>query len=292
MFDFASYHRATTLADAITLLADNPQAKLLAGGTDVLIQLHHHNDRYRHIVDIHNLAELRGITQAEDGALRIGSATTFTQLIEDPVIQRNLPALCAAAASIAGPQIRNVATYGGNICNGATSADSATPTLIYDAKLELHSPRGVRFVPINGFHTGPGKVSLEHDEILVAFHFPPQPKEHAGSAHFKYAMRDAMDISTIGCAAHCRLDNGNFSELRLAFGVAAPTPIRCQHAEQTAQNTPLNLQTLEAISESVLQDVAPRSSWRASKEFRLHLIQTMTKKVISEAVAAAGGKLQ
>ena len=177
-------------------------------------------------------------------------------------------------------------------CNGATSADSATPTLIYDAKLEIHSPRGVRFVPINGFHTGPGKVSLEHDEILVAFHFPPQPKEHAGSAHFKYAMRDAMDISTIGCAAHCRLDNGNFSELRLAFGVAAPTPIRCQHAEQTAQNAPLNLQTLEAISESVLQDVAPRSSWRASKEFRLHLIQTMTKKVISEAVAAAGGKLQ
>ncbi|EGO9054169.1 MAG: xanthine dehydrogenase FAD-binding subunit XdhB [Escherichia coli] len=288
MFDFASYHRAATLADAINLLADNPQAKLLAGGTDVLIQLHHHNDRYRHIVDIHNLTELRGITLAEDDSLRIGSATTFTQLIEDPITQRHLPALCAAASSIAGPQIRNVATYGGNICNGATSADSATPTLIYDAKLEIHSPRGVRFVPINGFHTGPGKVSLEHDEILVAFHFPPQPKEHAGSAHFKYAMRDAMDISTIGCAAHCRLDNGNFSELRLAFGVAAPTPIRCQHAEQTAQNAPLNLQTLEAISESVLQDVAPRSSWRASKEFRLHLIQTMTKKVISEAVAAAG----
>ena len=100
-----------------------------------------------------------------------------------------------------------------------------------------------------------------------------------------------MDISTIGCAAHCRLDNGNFSELRLAFGVAAPTSIRCQHAEQTAQNAPLNLQTLEAISESVLQDVAPRSSWRASKEFRLHLIQTMTKKVISEAVAAGRRKI-
>ena len=106
----------------------------------------------------------------------------------------------------------------------------------------------------------PNRICLLYTpEILVAFHFPPQPKEHAGSAHFKYAMRDAMDISTIGCAAHCRLDNGNFSELRLAFGVAAPTPIRCQHAEQTAQNAPLNLQTLEAISESVLQDVAPVS---------------------------------
>ncbi|TNT48278.1 FAD binding domain-containing protein, partial [Escherichia coli] len=90
MFDFASYHRAATLADAINLLADNPQAKLLAGGTDVLIQLHHHNDRYRHIVDIHNLAELRGITLAEDGSLRIGSATTFTQLIEVSLTQRHL----------------------------------------------------------------------------------------------------------------------------------------------------------------------------------------------------------
>lgn len=169
MFDFASYHRAATLADAINLLTDNPQAKLLAGGTDVLIQLHHHNDRYRHIVDIHNLAELRGITLAEDGALRIGSATTFTQLIEDPVTQRHLPALCAAAASIAGPQIRNVATYGGNICNGATSADSATPTLIYDAKLEIHSPRGVRFVPINGFHRA--KCLLSMTKSLSPFIF-------------------------------------------------------------------------------------------------------------------------
>lgn len=171
MFDFASYHRAATLADAINLLADNPQAKLLAGGTDVLIQLHHHNDRYRHIVDIHNLAELRGITLAEDGSLRIGSATTFTQLIEDPITQRHLPALCAAATSIAGPQIRNVATYGGNICNGATSADSATPTLIYDAKLEIHSPRGVRFVPINGFHTGRAKCLLSMTKSSSPFIF-------------------------------------------------------------------------------------------------------------------------
>lgn len=292
MFDFASYHRASDIADAVSLLTRHPQAKLLAGGTDVLIQLHHHNVRYREIVDIHNLSALHGITLTNEGMLRIGSATTFSELIEHPLTQRHLPALCAAAASIAGPQIRNVATYGGNICNGATSADSATPTLIYDATLEIHSPRGERFTSINGFHIGPGKVSLEHDEILVAFHFPPQPTADIGSVHFKYAMREAMDISTIGCAARCLLENGCIRELRLAFGVAAPTPIRCQHAELTAQKAPLTQQTLEAIGESVLQDVAPRSSWRASKEFRLHLIQTMTKKVITEAIIAAGGKLQ
>lgn len=292
MFDFTAYHRAADIADAIHLLSRHPQAKLLAGGTDVLIQLHHHNARYREIVDIHSLPELKGIALNAEGMLRIGSATTFVELIENPLTQRYLPALCAAGASIAGPQIRNVATYGGNICNGATSADSATPTLIYEAILEIHSPLGVRFTSINGFHTGPGKVSLEHDAILVAFHFPVQPDAHVGSAHFKYAMRDAMDISTIGSAAYCQLENGRFRELRLAFGVAAPTPIRCQHAERAAKDAPLTSQTLDAISNAILQDVAPRSSWRASKEFRLHLIQTMTKKVITEAVVAAGGSLQ
>ncbi|MEN0613727.1 xanthine dehydrogenase FAD-binding subunit XdhB [Klebsiella indica] len=292
MFDIATYHRATDIDGAITLLTNNPQAKLLAGGTDVLIQLHHHNARYRHIVDINGLAELRGITLADHGGIRIGSATTFCELINTPLIQHHLPALSAAAASIAGPQIRNVATYGGNICNGATSADSATPTLIYEATLEIHSPDGVRFMPINGFHTGPGKVSLAHNELVVAFHFPAQPATDTGSAHYKYAMRDAMDISTIGCAARCTLEDGHIRELRLAFGVAAPTPIRCPHAEQSVQNAPLTQQTLETVSEAVLHDVAPRSSWRASKAFRLHLIQTMTQKVVSEAAIKAGGEWQ
>ncbi|WP_052282159.1 xanthine dehydrogenase FAD-binding subunit XdhB [Kluyvera genomosp. 1] len=291
MFDIATYHRAATMAEAVNLLSNHPQAKLLAGGTDVLIQLHHHNARYRHIVDIHALPELRGIAFTSEGALRIGSATTFTELIEHPLTKQHLPALCAAASSIAGPQIRNVATYGGNICNGATSADSATPTLIYEALLEIHSPKGTRFTPIQGFHTGPGKVALEHNEIVAAFHFPVFSDAHVGSAHFKYAMREAMDISTIGCAARCHLLENTMAELRLAFGVAAPTPIRCQHAEQTAKGAPLTPITLDAISEAILLDVAPRSSWRASKEFRLHLIQTMARKVITEAVIAAGGKL-
>ncbi len=292
MFDFESYHRATGISDAAALLAKYPQSRLLAGGTDVLIQLHHHNARYRHVVDIHGLPALCGISLNPDGGLCIGSGTTFTELIESPLVRQHLPALSAAAASIAGPQIRNVATYGGNICNGATSADSATPSLIYDARLEIVSASGTRFASINGFHTGPGSVSLEAGEILVAFHFPPQPTSRVGSAHFKYAMRDAMDIATIGSAARCVIKDGKFEQLRLAFGVAAPTPIRCKHAEQAANGAPLTLQTLAAISETVLQDVSPRSSWRAAKEFRLHLIQTMTRRVVTEAVENAGGKLQ
>ncbi len=291
MFDIETYHRATSLQHAVALAASHPQARLIAGGTDVLIQLHHLNASYRHVVDIHGLDELRGISRNESGEIRIGSGTTFSELIDCPLIQTHLPALAAAAASIAGPQIRNVATYGGNICNGATSADSATPSLVYDARLEIVSERGTRFTPVLGFHTGPGKVALEPGEIAVAFHFPAQPADSTGSAHFKYAMRDAMDIATIGSAAWCHIDAGGFKALRLAFGVAAPTPIRCRHAEAAAQGEAISEKTLSAITEALLQDVSPRSSWRAEKDFRLHLIQTMAKHVIRQAVVHAGGEL-
>ncbi len=243
MFDFASYHCEQPLPMPSTCWLTTPQAKLLAGGTDVLIQLHHHNDRYRHIVDIHTGGAAGNYAGGRWLATYRLCNDIYPARIEDPITQRHLPALCAAATSIAGPHIRNVATYGGNICNGATSADSATPTLIYDAKLEIHSPRGVRFVPINGFHTGPGKVSLEHDEILVAFDFCHSRKNTRAARILNMPCATQWIFQRlISCAAHCRLDNGNFSELRLAFGVAAPTPIRCQHAEQTAQNAPLNLQ--------------------------------------------------
>ncbi|MEZ2574838.1 xanthine dehydrogenase FAD-binding subunit XdhB [Buttiauxella ferragutiae] len=291
MYDIERYHHAESVAHAVTLLMEDDQARLLAGGTDVLIQLHHLNPRFRHIVDIHDLAELRGVTCNAHGAIRIGSGTTFSELIEHPLVQQHLPALAASAAVIAGPQIRNVATYGGNICNGATSADSACPSLIYEAELEIATPQGTRFTSINGFHTGPGKVALTAGEVLVAFHFKPENYRNKGAASFKYAMRDAMDISTIGCSALCELDAGRFREIKLAFGVAAPTPVRCAHAEQAAAGQPLTRQTLAAIAEAVAQDVSPRTSWRAEKSFRLHLISTLTKRVIEQAVKQAGGEI-
>ncbi len=291
MYDISHYYRADSVKQAVQLLNDDPQARLLAGGTDVLIQLHHMNARYRHIVDIHALPELRGIELLPDDRIRIGSGTTFSELIESPLVNQHIPVLAQAAATIAGPQVRNVATYGGNICNGATSADSAAPTVVLEAELEIATPEGVRFTSINGFHLGPGKVALQTGEILVAFHIHPQHYQGFGAAYFKYAMRDAMDIATIGCAAACKIADGRFSQLKLAYGVAAPTPIRTPHAEAAAEGQPLTQQTLEAIALAVAQDVSPRSSWRADKEFRLHLIRTLAQRVIVQAVERAGGKI-
>ncbi|SPP32124.1 hypothetical protein ARAF_2017 [Arsenophonus endosymbiont of Aleurodicus floccissimus] len=163
--------------------------------------------------------------------------------------------------------------------------------MIYDATLEISSPEGSRYTSINGFHTGPGKVAFAANEILTAFHFKAENYHNKGAASFKYAMRDAMDIATIGCSALCDIKQGKFQQLKLAFGVAAPTPIRCLHAEEAARSKTLTRQTLFTIGQAVTHDVSPRTSWRAKKEFRLHLIHTLTERVINLAVIRAGGKI-
>lgn len=291
MYDIAHYYQAASIGDAVRQLAANPQAKLIAGGTDVLIQLHHMNGKYRYLVDIHDLAELNGIYLLPDGTLRIGSGTTFSQIIDSPLVQRYVPVLAEAAATIAGPQVRNRATLGGNICNGATSADSASPCVVMEAKLEIATVTGLRHTPLLGFHTGPGKVALEQSEVVVAFLFRPQHYQNYGASYYKYAMRDAMDIATIGCAAACKVENGRFSAVKIAFGVAAPTPIRSPLAEAAALGHPVNAQTLAAVGEAVMHDVLPRSSWRASKEFRMQIIRTLAERVLAQAAQRAEGEL-
>ena len=291
MYDIEHYYQAHSVSDAVRHLSENAEARLIAGGTDVLVQLHHQSKKFRNLVDIHGLPELAGITQLEDGSVRIGSGCSFTQIIESPLVRQHLPSLGLAVANIAGPQVRNVATFGGNICNGANCADSAPISIVLGAQIEIATPSGTRFTPLDGFYTGPGKVTLAHDEIAVAFHFRKADYQGVGASFYKYAMRGAMDISTINCGAACRIEAGRFTMLKLAYGVAAPTPIRARTAEAAALGQPLNAATLAAIREAVMQDVAPRTSWRASKEFRLQIIRTLAERVVAQAAQNAGGVL-
>ena len=291
MYDIEHYYKAQSVPDAVRYLSENPEARLIAGGTDVLVQLHHQSKKFRHLLDIHGLPELAGITQLDDGSVRIGSGCSFTQIIESPLVRQHLPSLGLAVANIAGPQVRNVATFGGNICNGANCADSAPISIVLGAQIEIATSAGTRFTPLDGFYTGPGKVTLAHDEIAIAFHFRKADYQGVGASFYKYAMRGAMDISTINCGAACRIEAGRFTMLKLAYGVAAPTPIRARTAEAAALGQPLNAATLAAIREAVMQDVAPRTSWRASKEFRLQIIRTLAERVVAQAAQNAGGVL-
>ncbi len=290
MFDIQSYHKAESVQDAIRLLAADPQARLIAGGTDVLIKLREF-EGFRRLVDIHDLPELNTITKESAGTIRVGSGATFTELEESPIIRECLPALGESAASVAGPQIRNVGTLGGNLCNGAVSADTCAPVLALNGWLNLLGPDGARTIPALGFHTGPGRVALKPAEVLLSVEFRPEDWTGWGTAYHKYAMREAMDIATIGCAAAVRLEGTTIAGIRLSYSVSAPIPVRCPAAEAAALGrsaTPEDLPaTLAAIRHAVEADVNPRSSWRANRDFRMHIIRTLAERVIARCVVRA-----
>jgi len=291
MFDIESYHKADSVDEAIARLVQNSKAIPLAGGTDILVRLHQGNPDYRHVVDIHHVAELKKISLEPDGTIVVGSGATFTDLIESRIITENIPVLVQGADSVGGPQVRNQATVGGNLCNGAPSADIAAPLLVLNAVVELKGPQGKRRIPLPEFYQGPGQVDREQTEIMTALRVAPDEYQCWVASYYKYAMRDAMDIATIGCAAACLPQGKRVSALRLAFTVAGPTPLRCWKTEEKAQGAALDPSLLQLVGDSVLDDLRPRESWRAPKELRQQIIKTLAQRVLAEALNQTGVSL-
>jgi xanthine dehydrogenase FAD-binding subunit len=291
MFDFKNYARADSVHQAIQLLQEHPGAHLIAGGTDVLIKLHKGKIDPPFLIDIHDVAELDFVRLTDTDDITIGSGTRFSTVAESALIQEHIAVLATAVLTIGGPQVRNMATIGGNLCNGVPSADSASPLIALNALLTIEGPKGQRELLLEEFFLGPGQVALAQDEILTAITI--KNEHYAGCAgHFyKYAMRQAMDIATIGCAAVCKVEDGQMRDLRLAFGTAAPVPIRCRLTEEKASDCTVSQDMLADIAETVWQDVNPRSSWRATKDFRLQIISTLAERVVKQAILNAGGSV-
>jgi xanthine dehydrogenase FAD-binding subunit len=289
MFPIEKYHFASSVSDAVQALAADEKAKIIAGGTDVLVRLHGGNSDYDRLVDVNGLRELKEISIDAEGIIRIGSLATFTEIMEHEIITKHVPVIAESLATIGGPQVRNAGTMGGNICNGAVSADSACAALIHEFDLVIEGPVGERTESINGFHTGPGRTILQRGDLLKYFCIRKEFYRGFSASYYKYAMRGAMDIATIGCGAAVKMQSDTIETLKLAFTVAAPTPIRCKNAEKVMENKTLREETLQAMTEALEEDVKPRDSWRASKAFRLHLIKTLAKNVIRQAVENQGG---
>ena len=281
-----------TLDEALTYLAEHPEARPLAGGTDVLVDMRRKQPEDVLLVALEKLPELRGIRLCADGVLEIGAYTTFTQLANSPEIAQRAPMLRTAALAMGGPQIQNVATIGGNICNGATSADSAPGLFALDATLVLRSASGERRVPITQFYDGPGRVKRHPSELLVTIELPPCSSSKHGDCYIKFSTRKAMDLALIGCAATCDLaEDGTVAAVSIALGVAAPTPIRAPEAEAFLTGKRLTSDLLEQAGELALKASSPRSSWRASKEYREQIIRTLAKRAVRAAYEMAGGAL-
>jgi len=293
MYDIEDILEAESPSHAVELLQQHPDAKIIAGGSDVLIEIREGRLAGRILVSIQKLDYLREVKIDPDGAIRIGALTSFSHVAQDSIIQKKIPVLGEAVLTIGGPQLRNIGTIGGNVCNGVTSADSASTLLAYDVVMEYLGPNGLRLVPISKHYVSAGKTSLTHDEILQAILVPKESYENCFGNYIKYSIREALDIATLGCSANVRLskDRKTIDRLRLAYGVAGPVPMRVPTAEKAAVGKPANAESAAAVAKLVLNDINPRSSWRASKEFRLHLADELAKRAITESLKRAGVSL-
>ena len=292
MYDIKALYEATSVKDAIALLQAHPAAHIIAGGSDVLIKMREGKLAGCELVSIYGLDELRGVTLAADGAIRIGSLTSFSHITKDPIIQAHINVLGEAVDMVGGPQIRNIGTIGGNTCHGGTSAESGSTLMAYDAVMEVEGPNGQRLIPIQEWYVSAGKVSLQPAEIQTAIRIPKASYEGYFGHYIKYAMRNAMDIATTGCSLNVKLspDKTTIQDVRLAYGVAGPVPMRAPHAEAFARGKAIEDATIEGFGQAALSDVNPRDSWRASREFRLHLAKELAQRALREAIRLAGGE--
>ena len=293
MYDMKAFYEAASVQDAVRLRLEHPQAQIIAGGTDVLVQMREGKRAGVELISIYGIDELRGVTLDGDESIRIGSLTSFSHITRDPIIQKYINVLGQAVDMVGGPQIRNAGTIGGNTCNGVTSADSASTLFAWDAVIELTGERGVRRLPIQDFYLGAGRVDIRPDEIQTAILIPKASYENCFGHYIKYAMRDAMDIATTGCSVNVKLseDKKTIEDARIAYGVAGPVPMRAETAEAAAKGQPVSKETVSAFAKAVLQDVHPRDSWRASKAFREHIAVELAKRCLCESIRLAGGEL-
>ena len=202
MYDLKALYEAESVEHAVALLMEHPEAQIIAGGSDVLVQMREGKRAGKELVSIYGIDAMRGVSFEEDGAIRIGSLTSFSHITKDPIIQKYINVLGEAVDMVGGPQIRNIGTIGGNTCNGVTSADSASTLHAWDAIVEITGPEGVRRLPIHDFYIKAGKVDLRPGELQTAIIISKEAYEGYFGHYIKYAMRNAMDIATTGCSVN------------------------------------------------------------------------------------------
>lgn len=294
MYDIQKNYSPSSVSEVLRLLAEHDGAIIVDGGTDVMIRIRERKLRQAVLISIAGIRELQGIVMRPNGDIAIGAGTTFDEIYQSELIRKHVPALSYAANQVGSPQIRHAATLGGNICNGAVSADSVPTLLAYNSRLEIAGKNGIETRALAGFHTGPGKVALDPKaEILTAIVIPKPEYEDHFAAYFKFGQRNAMEIATLACAVCLQLsqDRKSIEDLRIAISVAAPTPLRCENTERKLRGAALTKQTVAALRKGVLDEVHPRDSWRASRQLRLQLAKELSERALREACRAAGGEI-
>ncbi len=283
------YLRPDTTENAVAALAENsPDATPLAGGTDLLVELKHAGNGARILVDLSDIAELKGIEITDDG-LRIGAMVTHTEIMDSPLIKEHMPAAIDAAWTIGAVQTRNMGTIGGNLMTCVPSLDSGPVLLALDALVTVAGTKGRRQMPIEEFFVGPRRTALRPDEILVDIVIP---KENLGkSTSFrKFGLRKGQALALVSVAAAVRVKGKKMVAPRIALGAVAPTVIHAAKAEKFLDGKrPDDGKALEKAGELAAEDAKPIDDFRASANYRRELIKVLTRRCLEDALAGAVG---
>ena len=289
MYDIEKYYNARTVSEAVNLLTEHPDTRIISGGSDVLIKIREGRMAGTSLVSIRDIEELKGIERKENGDIYIGAGTVFSHITADPVIQKYIPVLGDAVDQVGGPQIRNIGTIGGNICNGAVSADSVPTVFSYNSMLHIANAEGGRIVPVREFYLGPGRVDLHTGEVLTHVIIPREEYEGYHGHYIKYSMRNAMDIATLSCSVVSKVNvkENILEDVRITFGVAAPIPYRCVETETLLKGQKIDELLYQKLEDSIRSEIHPRDSWRASKAFRLQIGGEIARRALIHTVELA-----
>ncbi len=274
------------LDDALDLLAEHgPGARVMAGGTDIIVAMRERGLRLGCLVDLKHIPGLAAIGVGPSGSLSIGSLTPVRDVERSAVVRDGWGVLASAAGMLASIQVRNKATLGGNICNASPAADLAPPLLVLDAVAVAYGRQGERSIPMAQLFAGPGRTTLNGD-ILTGFTIPPMPGG-ARAVHLKHGPRNAMDIAIAGVAVLAVPDASGtrWADARIALGSVAPTPIRATAAEAALRGALIGPESIDEAARLAAEAASPIGDVRGSADYRRAMIAALTRRALQEVSA-------
>lgn len=283
-FDYAS---PASLAEALGLLAGHgDRARLLAGGTDLLVQMRAGRRTPEIVIDIKNIAELNELSYDASSGLTLGAAVPCYKIYGNAEVAAAYPALDDVASLIGGTQIQGRASIGGNLCNAAPSADAIPALIALKAKCRVAGPDGEREIAVEDFCTAPGKTVLAANEILVSILLPP-PSANQGARYIRFIPRNEMDIAVAGAGVSVELENGNFRGARIALASVAPTPLYVKAAGDFLAGKPVSDDNVEQAAAIARDAAKPITDMRGTVAYRKHVTGVLTRRALHDAVARA-----
>jgi xanthine dehydrogenase FAD-binding subunit len=283
------YAAATSVEEAVSLLAARgDRAKILAGGTDIIVQLREGLREADLVLDVKKIPELMELSFNAQQGLRLGAGVPCYQVYENEAVAAAYPALADSARIIGGWQIQSRASIGGNLCNSSPAADSIPSLIALDAVCQIAGPAGRRSVPVAQFCTAPGKNVLQRGEFVVSLDFPP-PQPRSGSRYLRFIPRNEMDIAVVGVGAWLRLDAGGkiVEEARLGIAAVAPTPLAATDAASWLAGKPATMESFTEAGRLARQVARPISDMRGPAEYRTHLVGVIAQRALAEAAERA-----